>query len=547
MKVRISFSKGFFPLPISFLIIIFCLAGCAQDSNILDNGQSQQLEFSVSTHSWNNSNSRPSNSKKDSRATPISTFDTSNSFNVIADINKGSNWTTEVKNETVSYSTANNIWQTTATHYWPGTNSTVNFYAYYPTSISSSITHNAGSAPVLSYTVPDNAADQIDILTSSKTGVVGDSYTQTPVDFKHIFAAVNFQVGSTGLPNGTITKVTLSNIQYKGAYSLDGTWTPDITDTKSFSQVVSIPTSTGASITSEATTFMMMPQTLSNDASITVTYSNVSTLAKAITGTWEAGNTYTYNLMTVRRDTYMGSATIGDYLYADGTEGATYKSGQTVGIIYSNELSADQYNAGYTHGRVLALKNANNGNFCYWNSSTSTTTYPTEPYVTTFAGCYQDISSGYYGTYIKSPSMASSSSNYAWYYCQQYNDGTTKTFTNSGWYLPGAGDWWDILANLGDGLSSSLSNQQTSTTGIGNDLISDLSSNSYLQSLNNKLTNAGGTPFDYGSDAFFYWSSSECSSSLVVEFHFDSSDVHINNPSKTGINGSSYVRPILAF
>jgi hypothetical protein len=42
-------------------------------------------------------------------------------------------------------------------------------------------------------------------------------------------------------------------------------------------------------------TFMMMPQTLS-DASITVTYSNGGTLTKAITGTWEAGNTYTYNL-----------------------------------------------------------------------------------------------------------------------------------------------------------------------------------------------------------------------------------------------------------
>ncbi len=70
------------------------------------------------------------------------------------------------------------------------TGSTVDFYAYYPTSISSSITHTAGSVPVLSYTVPDNTADQIDILASSKTGVAGDSYNQTPVDFKHIFAAV---------------------------------------------------------------------------------------------------------------------------------------------------------------------------------------------------------------------------------------------------------------------------------------------------------------------------------------------------------------------
>ena len=82
----------------------------------------RQLEFSVTTHGWNNSNSNSSNLRTDSRATPITgnTFDTSKSFNIIADVNKGGNWSTEVNNETASYSTANKIWQTTATHYWPG-------------------------------------------------------------------------------------------------------------------------------------------------------------------------------------------------------------------------------------------------------------------------------------------------------------------------------------------------------------------------------------------------------------------------------------------
>ena len=283
MRVRISLSKGFLPLLFSSLIIL-CLAGCAEDSSILDNGQSRQLEFSVKTHDWSDSaNSyKSSDQKVPSRAIPITgtTFDTSKSFNVIADVNKGGNWSTEVNNETASYSSTNNIWQTTATHYWSGAGTTVNFYAYYPTSISDSITHNAGSVPVLSYIVPDNAANQIDILTSSKTGVAGDSYNQTPVDFKHIFAAVNFQVGTSGMPSGTITGVTLNNIQYKGTYSLDGTWTPNTTDKKSFSQTVSVPTSTGTAITSGTTTFMMMPQTLSN-ASITVTYSNGGTLTKS--------------------------------------------------------------------------------------------------------------------------------------------------------------------------------------------------------------------------------------------------------------------------
>ncbi|MCH4183820.1 MAG: hypothetical protein LKF48_11825, partial [Prevotella sp.] len=119
MRVGIFYGKGFFPLLFSSFLMVLCLVGCAQDSNILDNGQSRQLEFSVTTHRWDNSD-KSSDQKIPSRATPVSTFDTSKNFNVIADVNNEGNWTTEVNNETVSYSTENKIWQTTATHYWPG-------------------------------------------------------------------------------------------------------------------------------------------------------------------------------------------------------------------------------------------------------------------------------------------------------------------------------------------------------------------------------------------------------------------------------------------
>ena len=106
MRARILPCKNLVPLLLSSLLIVLCLAGCAQDSSILDNSQNRQLGFSVSTHGWNSSNSNSSDCEKDSRATPISgnTFDTSKSFNVIADVNKGGNWSTEINNETASYS-----------------------------------------------------------------------------------------------------------------------------------------------------------------------------------------------------------------------------------------------------------------------------------------------------------------------------------------------------------------------------------------------------------------------------------------------------------
>ncbi|MCH4241412.1 MAG: fimbrillin family protein [Prevotella sp.] len=294
MRVRISLSKGLVPLLFSSLLMILCLAGCAEDSNILDNGQSRQLKFSVSTHSWDYSD-KSSDQKIPSRASPISTFDTSKNFNVIADVNKGGSWSTEVNNETVFYSRANKIWQTTATHYWPGSGSNINFYAYYPTSISSSITHVTGSAPVLSYTVPDNAADQIDILASSKTEVTGDSYSQTPVDFKHILAAVQFRVGSSGMINGTLTKISINGIQNIGSYSFINGWTPQTSSTTTYTKNVSAASNAGTEIVSGNDPFFVMPQTLSN-ASFTVTYSGGATLTKSLSGTWEAGKVYDYNI-----------------------------------------------------------------------------------------------------------------------------------------------------------------------------------------------------------------------------------------------------------
>jgi hypothetical protein len=357
MKVRISLSQGFFPLLFSSLMIL-SLVGCAQENDMSTNGEKRQLSFSVTTSGWNSLGSSFS-PQASSRALPISgtTFDTSKSFNMIADENRGGSWSTEINNETVSYSTTNNIWQTSGAHFWPGTGNIVNFYAYYPASISSSISHTAGSSPVLSYTVPDDAADQTDILASSETGVAGDSYIQTSVDFNHIFAAVQFSVGSSGLPDGTITKITLNNIQYKGTYSLDGTWTQDVTDKKSFSQTVSTSTSAGTVITSGSTTFMMMPQTLGSDASITVTYSNGGILTKAISGTWEAGKTYTYNLSKI--------IPVANFDYTGGVQSytvplsGTYKlevwGAQGGNAYWQNSVSYNGGKGGYSYGYITLI------------------------------------------------------------------------------------------------------------------------------------------------------------------------------------------------
>ncbi|WP_084608559.1 fimbrillin family protein [Xylanibacter oryzae] len=277
------------------LIASLCICSCTSENSIFDNDNTKLLNFSVSVPEWKNNDS-VSNSK--TRATPISgsSFDKASSFNIIADAYDGTkNYSTIINNEAVSYT--NNMWQTTAPHYWPGTTTkTVSFYAYYPASIYSSISHTAGSAPTLSYTVPDKVSDQIDIMTATGNNVSGNTNSSTPLAFNHIFAAVQFCVGSAGMPTGTITGIALNNILYKGTYSLNGTWIQDATSKKAFSQIISFSTNTSTTITTGATTFMMMPQTLGSDASITITYSNGGTLTKSISGNWEAGKIYTYNI-----------------------------------------------------------------------------------------------------------------------------------------------------------------------------------------------------------------------------------------------------------
>jgi hypothetical protein len=189
------------------------------------------------------------------------------------------------------------MWQTTASHYWPGNaNNTVNFYAYYPTGISSSITHTAGSAPTLSYTVPSDAANQIDIMTAIGNNVSGNTNASTPLAFKHIFAAVQFAVGTNGLPSGTIKSITISGIINSGTYTFGSGWILGST-TSAFivSPSTVITGSAGANITSNAFTMMMIPQNFSN-ATVTLAYNNGTTFSTTISGTWNAGELYTYSL-----------------------------------------------------------------------------------------------------------------------------------------------------------------------------------------------------------------------------------------------------------
>ncbi len=345
-----TFLRG---INVSFLllIIISTFSSCANEMNIFEGNNNKQINFSVSVPEWKATDSLATT--KTSRAMPVggTSLSTSNTFNLIADQNDGAgNYSTLINSQAVRYT--NNIWKTSNDYYWSGTaNKTISFYAYYPSTISN-VNHIAGSSPTLSYTVPDNVSDQIDIMTATNNNVNGNTNSSTSLTFNHIFSAVQFNIGSSGMPNGTITGIALNNILCKGTYNFNGTWTQDATTKKSFLQTVSSSTAGNTVITSGATTFMMMPQTLGSDASITVTYSNGGTLTKSISGTWTAGNIYTYNIsktISVANFAYTGSV----QTYTVPLTG-TYKL-EVWGAQGSNTAAGK---GGYSYGTVSLTNNS---------------------------------------------------------------------------------------------------------------------------------------------------------------------------------------------
>ena len=323
------------------LIIISTFSSCANEMNVFEGNDNRQINFSVSVPQWKNTDLLAIT--KTSRAMPVggTSLSTSNTFN-----NKD------------SLSFTNNIWQTTSSHYyWQGiANKTISFDAYYPSTISN-VNHTAGSSPTLSYTVPDNVSDQIDIMTATNNNVSGNTNSSTPLTFNHIFAAIQFSVGSNGFGSGTISSISIGSVANSGTYTFGGGWS-NVTGSKTFtiSRSKTITGTSGEDVYSGDYTLMMLPQDV-NNITITVTYSNGGTLTKTISGKWDAGKVYKYNLSYQPRSfaytgtvqTYTAPVTGTYKLEVWGAEGSV-KGGYSSGI---KSLSAGQTIYVYIGGKIV--------------------------------------------------------------------------------------------------------------------------------------------------------------------------------------------------
>ena len=194
----------------------------------------------------------------------------------------------------------------TDNYYWPGKGK-MRFFAYAPIdneSYTISAKTQAGE-PTVTVTVPSDVAKQQDLLVAASDELDGNHNAAIDLDFRHALAAVRFECGSA-MQKGTVKSITIDGICYKGTYKMKSDAWEIGTETTSFTQELNkeiTDASEGEDITTEAQTFMMVPQTLKEGATLTVVFvdseNTEHTLPASIAGNeWVQGKTLVYKIST---------------------------------------------------------------------------------------------------------------------------------------------------------------------------------------------------------------------------------------------------------
>ena len=247
------------------------------------------------------------------RGVPVTSLETYGSFHVQAHCTDNGAPVSQFYMDDNATNSDGTVWSTSQVRYWPGENRTLQFFAWAPANAAFTATPGSPESTTYEYTVPDNATDQKDIVVATTDRYNGDYEQQVPLTFKHILTAVKFETGSQMQP-GTIKSVALKGVKKSGTYTAfptggtaggEGEWTP-YTTAGDFSQELNKPTTgtetDGTPVTTEEGTFMMLPQTLPDDAEVEVVFLDQTsgqerTLSASIAGTqWPQGKTVTYKL-----------------------------------------------------------------------------------------------------------------------------------------------------------------------------------------------------------------------------------------------------------
>ena len=198
-----------------------------------------------------------------------------------------------------------------------------------------------GGAPQLTYTVNDTPSNQHDLIVASWEG--STSYKQSiPLTFEHALTGVKFKVGFAC----KVTSLEVKGIGSQGTYTFGGGWT-NVSSEKNYSfsfdeNGTGQDFAANAALTEGENTLMMIPQTLSKNAEVVLTYlegGTENTITSTLEGkVWQAGKMITYTIhkttapTTIYFDLAAGNVTINNSTYT----GARYKANGSGGFDVEN-------------------------------------------------------------------------------------------------------------------------------------------------------------------------------------------------------------------
>lgn len=285
---------------------------------------------------------------KQTKATEKSAFEKNDTFGVLGYYAKGGTYSqfsaNFMSNEKMTMQEGG-TWSYTNTKYWPeNATDSISFVAYYPSSISTTVTNGSISTE---FTVADTPSDQSDFMWSSirsaskknKLGkeINGKENTSTSKDnvtfkFQHALSKVIFKaklaeaIPTTGEPatpvaTVSITEISIASLANKGTFTIandlrTGSWTASPTGDQSYtilqasadnnSEAINVTSSTDAT-NAIGESLLTIPQNVSGKT-ITVKYNvtykepsaltvpNEVTITIPNNATWAPNTIYTYTL-----------------------------------------------------------------------------------------------------------------------------------------------------------------------------------------------------------------------------------------------------------
>lgn len=222
--------------------------------------------------------------------------------------------------------------------------------------------------PTLSYTVPQQAQEQLDILTASKTiSVNPESKLNESISltYNHALTAIRFKMGFAC----KLKSIKITHVANTGTYDYNNGWSNlsgDATFSLTFGDGRNFAVNdlvndlnTNDSSNDEQNTFMMLPQTLADNSEVIVTYDDNGTdktiradIGKAV---WKAGRLITYTLY---------ESAVPQYIYFDLAAGmVTLNSNASGTLTYSGKVFVKGSNGSTTRDITGSVPKAENPQF----------------------------------------------------------------------------------------------------------------------------------------------------------------------------------------